>query len=110
MVAREPDHICVHEDDFKQMAITMVKIEGRLEKYLDRVTNYVESGKYWRATVVGLIISLVLSGVGWVMWGLRLSKDYGQLERQVTINTARWDRYLSHMTHEIEAMDKKEGK
>jgi hypothetical protein len=93
-------HYCVHEDEFKQLAVDVTAIRGtlsnldlRINGSLDKMKSHMEAGRLWRMTTAGLVVSFLLSGIVWVFYA-------GSLAKQVQVNTQRWDRLLEQ--HKIE--------
>ena len=93
------NHRCLHEEEFKQLAINVVQINSKIDILstqvngkIQKFTDHMDSAGKWRIALVGTVVSLILSGVGWAY-------AYGMLSKQVQINTQRWDRVLE--THKV---------
>jgi hypothetical protein len=101
MTPKPENHICLHEDDFKQLAITVVKIDSKIDLLstqvngkIQKFTDHLDTAGKWRIALVGTILSLIVSGLGWAY-------AYGMLSQQVKVNTERWNRILEKHPVEV---------
>ena len=66
-------------------------LDGRINGSLDKINNYMDSGKAWRKTIVILALALLAQICTVVYMTVEFNKNYGQNERQININTKRLD-------------------
>ena len=79
------EHFCLHETEFKQLAVDVAEIKGNLKTLdiringsLEKINAFMESGKMWRMAILGMALTIV----GWVFLA-------GSAWKQIEINTNR---------------------
>ena len=99
-------HDCIHEDDFKKMAVEVAEIKGdvkllnsRINGSLEKIASHMEEGVWYRRLVIGTAISLVLSIMGGIYTASSISATLGRYMERVDINTERWSKLIDTGTH-----------
>ena len=78
---------CLHEEDWGALKATVTRLDERINGSLNSISKHMDDGIVWRGTIIGLVFTGVIQVIGFAYL-------YGDLQRQVQINTQRWDRYL----------------
>lgn len=81
-------------ETLSDIAIQVATLNERLKSKMESFDEHVKAGTAFRATLVGLCVSLALTIGGSVF-------AYGRLSQQVDINTDRWDRLLGAQHIEV---------
>lgn len=69
------------------IAVQVATLNERLKSKMETFDEHVKAGVAFRATLVGMCITLAITIGGSVY-------AYGRLSQQVDVNTGRWDRVL----------------
>lgn len=90
------EHECLHENEFKELAVSIVELKGdikqmvaRINGSLDKMQGHMDDARGWRMLTASIGATLIIACVGWTIWAMSVSRTYGQLEKQVYVNTDR---------------------
>jgi hypothetical protein len=61
----------------------LIAIDKRINGSIEDIEKHIEHGGKWRASIIGVGSGLVLAVIGWVF-------AYGQIAKQVEVNTEKW--------------------
>jgi hypothetical protein len=69
---------------------TLTRIEERLKMVdlringsINDIEKHIEHGAKWRMSIIGVAVGLIIAVIGWVY-------AYGQIAKQVEVNTEKW--------------------
>jgi hypothetical protein len=103
---RRMTHDCIHEDDFKKMAVEVAEIKGdvkllnaRINGSLEKIASHMEEGIWYRRLVIGTAVSLILSIMGGIYTASTISATLGRYMERVDINTERWRKLIDTGNH-----------
>lgn len=89
---------CRLEEAVMQASKDIVELRGevktlnvRINGSLDKISNFMESGIWWRRTIVGVVITVLLQATGGFVVATQLAESFGQNKRQIDVNTHRLD-------------------
>ena len=92
---RVPTIICKQEEVIMQMALDIAVIKEKIIVNYDQITSHVSSGRAWRTAIVGIGATVIINVVLFAFF-------FGQINRQVTINTVRLDALETHLHSHLE--------
>jgi len=61
----------------------LIAVDKRINGSIKEIETHIEHGGKWRASIIGVGASVILATIGWVF-------AYGQIAKQVQINTDKW--------------------
>jgi hypothetical protein len=73
---------CIHENDWGKMTASIENLDKRINGTLHDMEIYMDSGKAWRMSIIGIILTIILQVVTFAyLWG--------GLSNQVYVNSSR---------------------
>jgi len=89
---------CIFKEKIGNASESVIEIKGdiknlslRINGSLEKISSFMDSGIWWRRTIVALSFSLVLSIGSAVYTFATLAQNYGRNERQIEVNSHRLD-------------------
>ena len=89
---------CIFKDKIIKTSEDVTEVKGdikalsvRINGSLEKISYFMDSGIWWRRTIVGLSITMLLSVGSAIYTFAVLANHYGANERQIEVNTKRLD-------------------
>ena len=64
----------------------LIAVDKRINGSIESIEKHIEHGGKWRLSIIGVAVTLVLAVIGWVY-------AYGQIAKQVEVNTDKWAKH-----------------
>jgi len=75
-------------EDVVEIKGNLKLLDARINGSLDKMSSFMESGIWWRRTIIGIVITIILQATGGFVVATNLASGYGQNVRQIQVNKA----------------------